>query len=71
MMRGSERERDQRRLVAEDGDSDEEDEEQQRRKRKSAALGGDRLRRVSFARDTSGREVPAAERAPLPTIRIN
>ena len=74
MIRGSDRENEgegeQRRLIAEES-SGEEDEEQQRRKRKSAALNGSRLRSVSFARDTSGREVPAAERAPPPTIRIN
>ncbi|KAI9700215.1 MAG: hypothetical protein M1820_006883 [Bogoriella megaspora] len=57
-----------RRLIAED--DDDESEETERRKKKSASMNN-KNRRVSFARDTSGREVPAAERAPMPTIRIN
>ncbi|KAL9090699.1 MAG: hypothetical protein Q9165_005187 [Trypethelium subeluteriae] len=75
MMRGNEREspgaEEPRRLLAEEDMSEEEDEEHERRRRKSAALSANRLRRVSFARDTSGRGMPAAERAPPPTIRIN
>ena len=76
MMRGASdgangEEREQRRLLVDEHLPKSDDEEEERRRKKSAALGANRPRKISFARDTSGREVPAAERAPPPTIRIN